>query len=249
MAKKKKNMKRTLLVIITILALALPLFGCDRTYTSDPAVEAYLNGGISAKAAMDAVKTAHYTVTETQQNKAGEELGKQVSVVKLDLSDDNYVVSVTKNASGAYVTTGQPKQSSVTIARGGEKYVYTKVEDGKTSTRDVDAEFVLNYVTAQFYHYNDAYYEGGLYYGDYFMLAIYKYPQEFFFVDEQADLCVFHQQCITEKQDTGKVQLVQQTKVNRLGLLVFNSERYISQLKDFELVSELNATYTYKTEG
>ena len=93
-------MKRTLLVIVTILALALPLIGCSRTYTPDPAVEAYLNGGISAKAAMDAVKTVNYTVTETQQNKAGQELGKQVSVVKLDLSDDNYFVSVTQNASG-----------------------------------------------------------------------------------------------------------------------------------------------------
>lgn len=243
-------MKKILPIILCIL-LSLSIFvGCERTYTPDPAVEQFLDGGISAQKALAAVNIAKYTVTETRKSRNDDVLGVQITDVFIDLSDETaWQVTINQSANGSYLDDGKPKQSVVTIAKADQKFTHTKNEDGHVTQRDVDEQFVTEYVTTLFYHFNEAYYEGGLYYGDYYMLAIYKYPPEFFYVDETDDLCVFRQQCVTERKDTGKVQLIQETKVNRLGLLVYNNEEYISEKKDFVLVSELKATYEYKSNA
>ncbi len=236
--------KITYVAFLLIFCLSL-IAGCQKSYKPDPEVEEYLNGDISAQNAMNAVKTANYTVKETKSKFDGTVTGTSVTEVFIDLTDKNSrVVRIKITTDGDY-SDGKTKESLVTIKRENSVYVHQKTENGKTETKEVTEDFATDYVTKLFFTFNDAYYEGGLYYGDYFRLYIYKYPSQFFFVDKENDLCAFHQARFVEYKDVGKVTFVQKTKINRLGLLRFNEERYESEEKDFSLVSTLNADYVY----
>ncbi len=238
-------MKKFISATLTVILGLFFVVGCQKSYKPDPKVEEYLNGDISAQNAMDAVKTVNYTVTERKSTSDGTVKGTSVNEVFIDLSDKNaYVVTVKTTTDGDY-SDGKTKESLVTIKRFDEGYVHQNTEDGVTKTKEVTDEFVSDYVQKLFYTFNDAYYEGGLYYGDYFKLYIYKYPSQFFYVDEEKDLCVFNQARFVEYKDVGTVTFIQKTKINRLGLLCFNEESYESEEKDFSLTSVLKASYEY----
>lgn len=234
-------MKRIVCLAVAILSMCLCFTACQKSYKPDPEVEKYLNGNISAENAFNRVKTVDYTVSDVKKKNDGTIIGTTRTRTFVDKSDDaSYKVEITITVSDG---TEDLSETKVFINRNKDKYEYSTLKDGKAETKEVDDVFVSDFITKLFYTYNDAYYEGGLYYGDYFMLYIYKYPSKFFYIDEENDLCVFHQARFVEYKDMGTVTFIQQTKINRLGLIESNSETYESQEKDFSLTSTLDASY------
>ena len=79
-------MRKKLLIAVLIIIAAL-LTGCEKKTVPNTEVEAFLNTGISAQKAFDAVDYAEYTVTQRQQNKRGQESGSYTFHITIDKSD------------------------------------------------------------------------------------------------------------------------------------------------------------------
>lgn len=239
-------MKKTAL-ILAVLALLLLLVGCEKKYVPDPAVEEYLNSGLTAQKSFDKIAAASYTTDLSVQNKNGDELGRQTSRVNFDVSDkENLILTIEQTYSGTCVQANVTTQT-VTLTKNDEGYLYkviTNIED-KNNERQVDAEFAVSLVTALVYTNNGAYDANGLYYGDIFMLKIYKFPPESFYVDEEEDLCVFDEKMLIIREDLGDVRLYQTTKINRLGLLIYDYEKYESVDTDNVMISEVRVDYEF----
>lgn len=184
----------------------------------------------------------------TVLNKNGDELGRQESKVEFDVSDKKALtLSMTNIYSGSLVSEGVTEQV-ITLKRDGDKYSYETVTNvqSKNSVKELEDQVALDIVTALVYVDNGAYDSSGLYYGDIFMLKIYRFPAKSFYVDEKSDLCVFDEKMLIVRDDeTGDVKLYQTTKINRLGLLVSTYEKYESVNKDYVMVNEVNADYVY----
>lgn len=238
-------MKKKIFAGILMLVL-LMCAGCEEKTVPDPEVEAYLNTEITAQKAYDAVAQVEYTVFQSQQNKAGEESGSYRYTVKIDKTDsENLYLQFTQQYSGDYVEDGITDKE-VRLEKVDGKYQYVTVSGSQTETEEVDDQFATDYVTAFFYVNNNAYNEGGLYYGDFFMLYIYKYPASSFSVDKENNLCVFDEKMDIQHSQTGNVHLHQISKINVWGLLESNYERYESMEQDMVLISELTASYVYR---
>ena len=241
-------MKRKLTLVLTLLILLAALVACEQNYVPDPAVEEYLNSGLTASKAFDALSSVSYQTTTTILNKNGDEQGKQISQVRFDVSDkQNLTLDMSNVYSGSLVQDGVTERTIKLSKRDG-KYVYETVTNvpAKDSSTEVEEQVALDLITSLVYVDNGAYDSSGLYYGDVFMLKIYKYPAKSFYVDEQADLCVFDEKMlILRDDDMGNVRLYQTTKINRLGLLVSTYEKYESVDKDYVMVSEVVVDYNY----
>ncbi len=243
-------MRRTVNIVVLMLALLLVFVGCEKNYTPDPSVEQFLNTNISGKKAYDSLKSAHYTTNITVQNKKGETNGTESTEVFLDITDSkNLVMEMHQKFSGSRIK-DDITSVDVILKRVDGKYIYdattvtSESKNVKTEMKDEDAEKL---VETFIYSDNGAYDEGGLYYGDLFMIRIYKFPPESFYVDEENKLCVFDEKMVMEREDTGKVRLYQTTKINELGLLVSEYEKYESVDGDIVMIVEMQPEYAYIT--
>ncbi|MCM1195215.1 MAG: hypothetical protein NC332_04700 [Firmicutes bacterium] len=240
-------MRKKSAVVILLFALLLVFVACEKEYIPDPAVEEYLNGGLTADKAFKQIASAHYFTTEITANKAGAEQGKQTADVYFDLSDkDNLKLTMSQTFSGTYVTDGVTEQTTA-LEKSGDGYTYSVVTNvqSKNKNQQVTAEFALDLVTSLVYTDNGAYNEGGLYYGDLFMLRIYRFPSESFYVDTDKDLCVFDEKMRILRDDVGDVLLNQVTKINRLGLLISDYEEYESVDRDYVMKCSVSAEYEF----
>ena len=247
-------MKKRLSALFVLLAVVVALVGCERNFTPDPAVEQYLNTGLTAKAAFSKIAKASYTTTISLQDKQGVEKGSNVQEVEFDKTNaDSLFYRIHQTYSGEYVENGIVEMTA-TLQKTDESYNYTVISyiqgsDTPTETnRAVDVEFAVDLVTAIVYTDNGVYNEGGLYYGDFFMQRIYKYPARSFYVDEEVNLCVFDEKMWVEMSSIGKVLLHQIIKVNELGLMEYFYERCESSDYDYVLVSETVPTYRYNQQ-
>lgn len=237
-------MKMRVLAIVAVIAL-LFCTGCSRQTEPDPEVEAFLNTGISAEKAYESVTKVEYTVHQSQQNKAGEETGGYDLHVKIDKSNpDALYLEYEQKLFGDAIEDGVSVKGA-TIALVDGKYIYTTVNGEQTKQQEAEEQFVKDYITSFFYKNNGVYNEGGLYYGDFFMLYIYKYPESSFSVDKENAQCVFNEKMNIAYEQTGNVRLHQIAKINAYGLLNSNYERYESVDQDMVLVSELKASYSF----
>lgn len=238
---------------VTILAVVLTVFvfvGCEKNYVPDPEVEQYLNTGLNADKAFAKISDCSYRSKLTLSNKQGEVMGEQTDEVTFDVSDkDSLSLVIKQTFTGRYVVNGVTKQT-VTLQKQDGSYLYKTVADAESQNKQqtVDAEFANDLITSLVYSDNGVYSDGGLYYGDVFMLKIYKYPAESFYVDKENNLCVFDEKMRIKRDGEGDVLLYQTTKINADGLLVYDFEKYESQEKDYVLVSELFAEYGYKQQ-
>ena len=244
-------MKRKLSIILLLLLTLFALVACDREYKPDPAVKEYLNNGMTAEKAYSQIDTVYYEETRSIQNKAGETRGKFYSEVSMDKSDKNNLkLSVHSEYEGECIEDNVVEVNS-TLERVDGAYVYTveKTHQGLelpvVTSENMSEEDAQNLIIAIIYTDNGAYDEG-LYYGDLFMLRIFRFPPESFYVDTENDLCVFDEgMLIKEYFDLEDVELHQVTKINKLGLLTYNFEKYIGTKSDYVLVSETTASYGY----
>lgn len=237
-------MKKRILAVICILCM-IPCVGCTGKTVPDPEVEAFLNTGIKAQKAYDGVAQVEYTVRQSKQNKAGEESGGYIFRVKIDKTDaENLSLEFVQEYFGEYVEDNL-KTRTIQVKKEEGKYYYFSCDNEEAQRKEVDDDFVTDYITSFFYVNNNAYDEGGLYYGDFFMLYIYKYPATSFSVDKKTNQCIFDEKMDIRHDETGEVLLHQISKINALGLLDSNYERYESVEKDIVLLSELEANYIY----
>ncbi len=239
----KGSMKKILSCILCLLLL--PLFGCGEEKTvPDPQVEAFLNTELSGEKAVKAVSAVSYTVTEIRETKAGEELGRTEYTVTLNRGDEeNLYLHILQTYSGTAVEAGIV-QGEVTLKKEAEGYVYTTRQNEEVKTETVEDTFAVDYINSFFFTDNGAYKEGGLYYGDFFLLYIYKYPASSFFVE--GDTCVFDEKMEVYEGDGLPVLLHQRAVIDKYGLLQQEYERFESQEQDMVLVSTLQASYEYK---
>lgn len=234
-----------------VIALALALLvllcaGCSEKTEPDPAVEAYLNTGLTGQKAYDAVAQVSYTVRESKQNKAGEESGSYVYRVTIDQTDpENASLVFDQTYTGSYVEDGVSSRQ-IRLEKAEGSYHFITVTGEEVKQEEVEQQFVTDYLTSFFYVNNNAYDEGGLYYGDFFMLYIYRYPASSFFVDTQTDQCVFDEKMDIQNGQTGNVHLHQISRINSFGLLEQNYERFESVDQDMVLISELSASYVFR---
>ena len=234
-----------------LLAVVVLLVGCERNFTPDPAVEQYLNTGLTARAAYDKIAKASYTTTLSLQDKSGVEKGRNVQQIQFDKSNgESLSYSIHQTYTGEYVENNVVEMTA-TLQKVGENYNYTVVTyylNNDTPVQNVtvvDDSFALDLVTAIVYVDNGVYNEGGLYYGDFFMQRIYKYPTRSFYVDEQTNLCVFDEKMWVEMNSIGKVLLHQKIQINQLGLMEYFYEKCDSSDYDYVLESETVVTYVY----
>ena len=238
--------------LILLLVLTVCLFAaCSREYTPDPAVKQYLNNGMTAAKAYEKIATANYVEIRTLQNKLGEVRGRFRSEVSLDKTDaDNLKLTVHSVFEGESIEDDVTEMTATLAKLDGEyKYTVEKTLTNKSepviTVEDMKQEDAQNLVVAIIYTNNGAYDEG-LYYGDLFMLRIFRFPPESFYVDTENDLCVFDEgMLIKDYFDLEDVELYQITKINRLGLLTYNYEKYVGTKSDYLLISETTAHYDY----
>ena len=212
---------------VAALLCLVALLGCQRSYTPRPEVEAFLNTGLDAQKAFEALSGASYTTSITHANKAGEVLGSAEHLVGFDKSDpENLYLRMEQRFTGTQVADGVTENLVQLQRDEAGRYQYTSTVNGLTERREVDEAFAYDLVASLVYTDNGAYDEGGLYYGDLFMLNIYRYPPESFSVESAAGACVFDEKMHIVKEDIGDVYLYQTTRVNALGLLLYDYERY-----------------------
>lgn len=243
-------MKKKIAILFVILAICLCFAGCEKKYTPDPAVEQFLNTGLTAKAAYDKIGKASYVTTITVLDD-DTETGTNVVEVQFDKTDkDNLYYSIHQTYTGIYVSDNVVEMTA-TLQKSDGKYVYTVVSHlsnkdyPTTKSENVDEQFAIDLITALVYVENGVFYEGGLYYGDYFMQRIYRYPAKSFYVDEQLNLCVFQEKMWFETSDLGQVLLNQTIKINPIGLIEYFYEKYESVDKGTVMISETVPTYEY----
>lgn len=233
--------KRLLATLLALVALAC-LVGCEKTYTPDAEVEQYLNTGLTAAKSYAAVATVTYSVTELRATLDGKSTGAFVNEVSIDKTDENSLkMTISQQFSGEYVQNGVCNRV-VELYRDQSGYV-RKTTTNKEQKEALSETVAKDYVTSFFFVDNGVYKEGGLYYGDFFLLNIYKYPAEFFRVE--GEYCGFKCERNYNDSQIGAVKMNQYTLINKLGLLVSNTETYVSQEHNLVLSSVLTATYTY----
>lgn len=245
-------MKRKVSTILLFVLVICLFVGCEREYTPDPAVREYLNNGMTAAHAYEQIATASYVETRTLQNKLGEVRGTFRSEVSLDKTDkDNLKLTIHSVYEGECIEEENVTELRSTLAKvdGVYKYTVEKTPVGSNkpmvAVRDMKEEDAQNLIVAIIYSDNGSFDEG-LYYGDLFMLRIFRFPPESFYVDTEANLCVFDEgMLIKEYFDLEDVELHQITKINQLGLLTYNYEKYIGTQSDYVLISETVASYEY----
>ena len=244
--------KKRLLLLLLVVLVAFSFVGCKTKYTPDPAVEQYLNTGLTAEQAYESISSVSYVEKRTNEDKQGNVKGTLVSRVEMDKSDpNNLTLTINQKFEGEYVENNVVELTS-TLQKVNGKYVYSVttsysnvVSSAKTDKEmsDEDAEALVKGVV---YTNNDAY-DLGLYYGDLFMLNIYQYPADFFYVDTEENLCVFDGKIYVKNDNTGDMKLFQTTKINELGLLVYSFERYESVPNDNVMTCEITPIYQYVT--
>jgi len=243
-------MKKIFAIILLCTLFAVTFAGCEKKYVPDPAVEQFLNSGLTAQKAYDKLANVSYSSVSVTQNKSGEEQGRQTDDVVIGLSDKkNLSLTIDQTFSGSYVVNGVTNQR-ISLIKSASGYVYKKETNvpAKNEERGVDEQFANDLVRSLIFTDNGSYSDSGLYYGDMFMLKIYKYPPESFYVDAELDLCVFDEKMLIIREDIGNVRLYQTTKINRLGLLIYNKEKYEGVEGDTVLINEVNAAYKYLEE-
>ena len=244
--------KKRLLLLLIVVLVAFSLTSCDKKYTPDPAVEQYLNTGLTGEKAYAALNKAGYVETRTIQDKQGNVKGTFWSQVQIDKTDaDNLSLSIRQVFEGEYVENNVEETNS-TLAKTDGVYVYTvatrytdvsgEVKNSEELS-DTDAAALVRSIVYS----NNEVYDEGLYYGDLFMLRIYRYPAENFYVDTEQNLCVFDAKIYIRQDSTGNIKLYQTTKINELGLLVYNSEKYESVSNDYVMTCEIIPSYEYVT--
>ena len=244
-------MKKLTVIVLLVLLITVVLAGCDPKYTPDPAVEQYLNSGLTGEKAYAAITKAGYIEYRTIQDKQGNIKGTYKSEVQIDKSDkDNLFLSIHQQFTGEYVENSVEETTS-TLTKGENGYVYTVVRKltisatPTTNSEQMETSDAEAFVQSIVYSNNEVYDEG-LYYGDLFMLRIYRYPAESFYIDED-NLCVFDAKIYIRQDSTGNIKLYQTTKINELGLLVYNYEKYESVSNDYVMTCEIIPTYEYAT--
>lgn len=230
-----------------LIASLCMLCGCQKQYAPAKEVEEFLNGGISAEAAFDVILSASYTSYITQQTKAGEVKGTAYYLVSFDKRDpENLFLHIEQSFTGERIE-NDVETLEVELKRGDAgDYAYITVKNGETKQENIEKQEALDIVAAVVYRNNGVYNEGGLYFGDFFMMNIYKYPAASFYVGSENDLCVFDEKIRFSREDIGNVRLRQLTKIDRIGLMHYNFERYESIENDFVLISETTAEYGLK---
>lgn len=242
-------MKRTATLIVALFAILLVFAGCSSQYTPDPAVEQYLNTGLTAEKAFEQLAKASYATIETRTDN-GVEIGKTVTEVAIDVADkDNMSMQTHITYSGECV-----ENAIVDVVTDLQKtdgtYFYNVVttynNDKKPSTQvqKMDEQQAMDLIKAVVYLDNGAYDEGGLYYGDYFMMIIYQYPPEFFYIDEQ-NLLVFDGKLYIPREDIGDVMVEQNVKINELGLIISESEKWQGVNSSLVVTSETTPHYEF----
>ena len=243
--------KRFVLLLIVVV-VAFSLIGCEKKYTPDPAVEQFLNTGLTAEKAYAAISKAAYTELRTIQDKQGNIKGTYTAEVEIDKSNpDELYLRIHQKFSGEYLD-DNVEQTTSTLNKVDGSYVYTietkfvNMSATATTSEQLSDDDAATLVQSIIYSNNEVYDEG-LYYGDLFMLRIYKYPAECFYVDTEANLCVFDGKIYVKQESTGNMRLYQTTKINALGLLVSTVERYESVPNDYVMTCEITPTYEYVT--
>ena len=243
---------RKKLSLILLLLFVLCLFAaCERKYDPDPAVKEYLNNGMTAAKAYEQINTAAYTETRSIQNKNGDVSGTFRSEVTLDKSNaDDLKLTIHSVYEGECIE-NDVSEMTATLEKvdGAYKYTVEKLRVGSdepnVTVEDMQQEDAQNLIVTIIYTDNGAYNEG-LYYGDLFMLRIFRFPPESFYVDTEQNLCVFDEgMLIKDYQGLEDVELHQVTKINQLGLLTYNYEKYIGTKSDYVLESVTTAHYEY----
>ncbi len=243
---RTNNMRKRLFAAVVMVALAATIFiGCETTYTPDPQVEQFLNTGLTASSSYDAVATASYIDTKVLTDLQGNELGVSRCEVTIDKTNaDNLSLVVEASFSGSYVENGIIS-TRTELALGDDGYIRTVKRGEDVKRESLTEQIACDYIRSFFYMNNDAYDEGGLYYGDFFMLNIYKYQPLCFSVVDDGEACRFYCLRHIDDGDIGKIALTQDTKINKLGLIISNSERYESEQENTVLSATLTASYTY----
>lgn len=237
-------MKKRIVIFLVVLMVALS--ACSSVTTPAPEVEAFLNTGLSAQSAFEAIKTASYTTTISYETKDGQVKGTSEYRMKLNKEDEeNLYLELDRSFTGVNVVDGVETQT-ITLEKNKTTgvYTYTTVVNGEKNAEEVDDTFALDFLTSLIYQNNGVYDEGGLYYGDFFMLYIYKYPTESFYVSEDGESCVFDEKMFMSREDVGDVYLYQTTKINSLGLMTYDHERYEGVEADYVVISQTDAAYT-----
>ncbi len=240
---KDKTKRRFIVVVALILVAVFLLCGCEKKYDPDPAVEQFLNNEQSGEKAFASIKTASYCTDETVKSKSGEIKGTSSMVVEFDVSDKtNYSLTITQDYTGSQIKDGIT-HSVAKLRKVETGYVYEVVTNVSEKKDDVEDKFADDLVHSLVYVNNSAYDEGGLYYGDIFMLNIYKYPAKYFYVEEETNLCIWDMKVHIVYEETGDVLLTRKTKINKDGLIVYNYEEFESVEQDYILINETTATY------
>ena len=98
---REGKMRKKLLIAVLIIIAALLT---EKKTVPNTEVEAFLNTGISAQKAFDAVDYAEYTVTQRQQNKRGQESGSYTFHIMIDKSDpDDLKLEIVQDYYGDYI--------------------------------------------------------------------------------------------------------------------------------------------------
>ena len=242
-------MKKKLTILILILVLTVVFAGCERQYDPDPAVEQYMSIGMTAEGAFAKIAKVAYTTTITVQDKAENIKGTNVLEVEFEKGED--VVYFARQTYTGTLVADKVTEVTVNMSKNEDGYIYdtyTKhqgAQDAVHETKQVEDSFALDLITALVYVNNGAYNEGGLYYGDFFMQRIYRYPPRSFHVDEEQNLCVFDEKMKFEMNGVGEVRLYQTIKINEFGLVVYFYERYESVENDYVMISETIPHYDY----
>lgn len=242
-------MKKTAIVLALLLVALLSLSGCEKQYTPDPAVEQFLNTGLTADKAYAQIVSATYTTTNRVQNAEGEETGVNTVNVSFDISDkDNPLYTNRQTYSGIYVQNDVAQSVSTVLktADGFEFVTEKQLSDGSTdkTSRNVDSQFVEDLIRSHVFEQNGVYAEGGLYFGDYFLQYIYRYPPEAFYVDEEENVCVFDA-VVHVNNNIGDTYIKQKIKINVFGLVTYYYEQYKNLDAQTTLTSETIPTYVF----
>ena len=245
-------MKKKLAIFSLVLMIVVTFAGCQKQYTPDPAVEQYMSVGMTAEGAFERIAKVSYTTKTTVQDKE-KVTGQNFLEVEFDKSDENNIVySAHQSYAGSYVS-DNIVEVTANIYKDDGVYIYdtlTKYQsltDPVHENKQVENSFVVDLITALVYINNGAYNEGGLYYGDFFMQRIYRYPERSFHVDTDTNLCVFDEKMKFEVKGVGPVRLYQTIKINEFGLLVYFYERYEGVDTDYVMISETIPQYEFVT--
>jgi hypothetical protein len=222
--------------------------GCfEQKTVPKPEVKAFFDTVVSGEKAVAAVLTAHYTTSERKYDADGTVLAGCDLEITIDITDpDDIYVRFDQHYFGDdYVKEGVETEVIV-IEKVDGVYYLTSDSNIKSSHDEVTADFVERYYMPFLFTENEAYKQGGLYYGDYFQLQIYAFPAESFYIDTANNYCVLQDKFSIYEDGVVTTHLDRKTVINSLGLLVSNYEHFTYLETGGVLVSELSADYTLK---